>query len=100
MKKILKESKVWERKFGESLPTLDSVQKRYKKINEGPAYEYGKDNNNIERAKLQLDKAMNGLAKTLKKNGHSDKAKKLIKQFDYYAEECDDLLDDILGDLL
>ena len=25
---LLKESKVWERKFGEKLPTLDSVQKK------------------------------------------------------------------------
>ena len=28
---LLKESKVWERKFGEKLPTLDSVQRKYEK---------------------------------------------------------------------
>ena len=32
---LLKESKAWERNFGEKLPTLDSVQKKYqKKLNE------------------------------------------------------------------
>ena len=32
---LLKESHVWERKFGEKLPTLDSVQNKYKnKVNE------------------------------------------------------------------
>ena len=32
---LLKESYVWERKFGEKLPTLDSVQKKHqKKVNE------------------------------------------------------------------
>ena len=35
LKDLLKESYVWERKFGEKLPTLDSVQKKYeKKLNE------------------------------------------------------------------
>ena len=35
LKDLLKESKVWERSFGEKLPTLDSVQKKYeKKLNE------------------------------------------------------------------
>ncbi len=31
LKDLLKESKVWERNFGEKLPTLDSVQKKYEK---------------------------------------------------------------------
>ena len=35
LKDILKESKAWERNFGEKLPTLDSVQKKYEnKLNE------------------------------------------------------------------
>ena len=29
LKKLLKEGLAWERKFGEKLPTLDSVQKKY-----------------------------------------------------------------------
>ena len=31
LKDLLKESKAWERSFGEKLPTLDSVQKKYEK---------------------------------------------------------------------
>ena len=31
LKDLLKESKAWERNFGEKLPTLDSVQKKYEK---------------------------------------------------------------------
>ena len=31
LKDLIKESKVWERNFGEKLPTLDSVQKKYEK---------------------------------------------------------------------
>ena len=31
MKDLLKESHVWERKFGEKLPTLDDIQKKYEK---------------------------------------------------------------------
>ena len=35
LKDLLKESKVWERSFGEKLPTLDSVQKKHQnKVNE------------------------------------------------------------------
>jgi len=30
LKKLLKESKVWERKFGQSLPTLEDTTKRFK----------------------------------------------------------------------
>ena len=37
LKDLLKESHVWERKFGEKLPTLANVQKKYNetKLNEG-----------------------------------------------------------------
>ena len=30
LKSLLKESKVWERKFGEPLPTLEDTTKRFK----------------------------------------------------------------------
>ena len=30
LKQLLKETKVWERKFGESLPTLEDTTKAYK----------------------------------------------------------------------
>ena len=36
LKDLLKESYVWERKFGESLPTLKQIEAKYrKKLNEG-----------------------------------------------------------------
>ena len=36
LKKLIKEAYAWERKFGEKLPTLDSVQNKHqKKVNEG-----------------------------------------------------------------
>ena len=31
LKKLIKEAYAWERKFGEKLPTLDSVQNKYEK---------------------------------------------------------------------
>ena len=31
LKSLVKEAYAWERKFGEKLPTLDSVQKKYEK---------------------------------------------------------------------
>ena len=35
LKKLIKEAYAWERKFGEKLPTLDSVQKKHQnKVNE------------------------------------------------------------------
>ena len=49
LKDLLKESFVWERQFGEKLPTLDSVQKKHQnKVNEklqnsqGEGYTFGK----------------------------------------------------------
>ena len=37
LKDLLKESFVWERQFGEKLPTLTDVQKQHEnKVNEGP----------------------------------------------------------------
>ena len=38
LKTLLKETKAWERKFGEPLPTLDSVMKKHQenKLNESP----------------------------------------------------------------
>ena len=42
LKKLLKETKVWERKFGEPLPTLDSVMRKHqqssKPINEAKGW--------------------------------------------------------------
>ena len=44
LKDLIKESKVWERSFGEKLPTLDSVQKKYEeKLNEAVEVELVQD---------------------------------------------------------
>ena len=78
----------------------ESEIKGTKLVKEGPAYEFGKENANIERAKILLDKAMDKMAKTLTKKGHKDKAKYLIQKWNKYDEMIDDCLDDTLGDLL
>ena len=40
LKKLLKESYVWDRKFGEKLPTLADVEKKYKKkLDEASKYD-------------------------------------------------------------
>ena len=42
LKELLKESNVWDRKFGESLPTLSDTTKAYaekNKMNEAPGFE-------------------------------------------------------------
>ena len=57
LKQLLKESYVWERKFGEPLPTLDSIQK--KKLNEGGTKTY--------KSLMKLEKEMNNLEKTFKR---------------------------------
>ena len=71
-----------------------------KAINEGPAYDYGKENSNIERAKTLLDKAINELSKTLKKNKLNKESSMLVKRWDRLDGDLDDLLDDVFGDIL
>ena len=50
LKTILKEGKVWERKFGEPLPTLDSVMKKHQenKLNDGGLQLYHHVKRNIQ----------------------------------------------------
>ena len=57
LKDLLKESYVWERKFGEKLPTLASIQK--KKLNEGGTKTY--------KSLMKLEKEMNELERTFKR---------------------------------
>ena len=61
LKDILKESYVWERKFGEKLPTLASIQKKKNegKLNEGGEKTY--------KSLMKLEKEMNNLEKTFKR---------------------------------
>ena len=58
---LLKESYVWERKFGEKLPTLADVQK---KKNEGKLNEGGKK---TYLSLIKLDKEIRNLEKTFKR---------------------------------
>jgi len=68
LKSLLKESKVWERKFGEPLPTLEDTTKRFKlkteeqEINERP-------NQDTEKLSKILGKSMNDIYKFVTKYG-------------------------------
>ena len=64
LKDLLKESYVWERKFGEKLPTLASVQK---KKNEGRL---------TEKKKLG-DKALLNIKQMTDRNNHTENRRKL-----------------------
>ena len=61
LKDLLKESHVWERKFGEKLPTLADVQKKKNegKLNEGGEKTY--------LSLIKLDKEIRNLEKTFKR---------------------------------
>jgi predicted RNase H-like nuclease (RuvC/YqgF family) len=65
LKDLLKESNVWNRQFGQKLPTLADVTKAYndkKKINETiPAL--GKEWKDLDKACYALEKAVQKLAK-------------------------------------
>ena len=49
LKELLKESYVWERKFGEKLPTLASIQEKKKLKEVGASADYRKYTKNIEK---------------------------------------------------
>ena len=74
LKDLLKESYVWERKFGEKLPTLASVQK--KKVNEASAIAKS------YKAIMQLEKHIRNLEKIFsreKKTMTRDRARSMEK---------------------
>ena len=76
LKQLLKESYVWERKFGEKLPTLADVQK--KKLNEvGNAQVHKKYTMKIEDAAGYLESAVENYEKFLKKEGNKREAQEL-----------------------
>ena len=76
LKDLLKESYVWERKFGEKLPTLADVQKKKNegKLNEGGEKTY--------LSLIKLDKEIRNLEKTFKREKKGmvrDRAKNVEK---------------------
>ena len=72
LKSLLKESKVWERKFGEPLPTLEDTTKRFKLKTEEELNE-----NDLNKVSSILGKSSSDVNKFLKK----------------YKLDADDLLD-------
>ena len=71
LKSLLKESKVWERKFGEPLPTLEDTTKAYKLKQEDL------NENDLNKVSSILGKSSSDVNKFLKK----------------YKLDADDLLD-------
>ena len=96
LKDLLKESKVWERQFGESLPTLDSIQKKYNdKLSEGPSYEYAKVLKDIEKGENIQAKAVNNFVKGFPKEATNVASTYMVnmrKFHDYIKELTDKLL--------
>ena len=72
LKSLLKESKVWDRKFGEPLPTLEDTTRRYKLKTEEELNE-----NDLNKVSSILGKSPNDVNSFLKK----------------YQLDADDLLD-------
>ena len=86
LKDLLKESYVWERKFGEKLPTLADVQKA-KKLNEvGNAQVHKKYTMKIEDAVGNLEGAVENYSKFLIQQGHKKEAQELRGKFSFVGK--------------
>jgi hypothetical protein len=77
LKKLLSESKAWERKFGEPLPTLEDTTKRFKLKQEDLNDSFKPKFRDTEKVAKILGKDINDVADFLKK----------------YKLDADDLLD-------
>ena len=83
---LLKESYVWERKFGEKLPTLADVQKA-KKLNEvGNAQVHKKYTMKIEDAVDYLEAAVKNYSDFLKQQGNNKEAQELRGKFSFVGK--------------
>ncbi len=96
LKDLLKESYVWERKFGEKLPTLASIKK---KMNEGPSYEYANYMKKIEKAENNQAKEVHNLVKLLTKKGLKTEATLLASKYLKSVKEFDSVLKKLYGKL-
>ena len=87
LKQLLKETKVWERKFGESLPTLEDTTKAYKLKLEQQFKAKSKETGRVVvyKSKDAMDKAIKGgKAEPLdKKTGDKPKGFGLFKKKDF-----------------
>tara|TARA_Y100000401_G_C8228545_1_gene176938 strand:- start:291 stop:620 length:330 start_codon:yes stop_codon:yes gene_type:complete len=74
LKELLKETFVWERQFGEKLPTIDSVQKKHNQLKE-----YKNIEKEVEKDMLSvhigLGNTMRNILIDLTNQGHGDKEK-------------------------
>tara|TARA_R110002020_G_scaffold210161_1_gene416133 strand:- start:290 stop:715 length:426 start_codon:yes stop_codon:yes gene_type:complete len=77
LKELLKESYVWERKFGEKLPTLASIQEKKKLKEVGAGAQYRKFYKDIERQQKGLSKSVDKFKSYLLKQGLKSKAREL-----------------------
>ncbi len=77
LKSLLKESKVWDRKFGEPLPTLEDTTKRFKMKQEDLNDSFKPKFRDTEKVAKILGRKINDVADFLKK----------------YKLDADDLLD-------
>ena len=89
LKSLLKETKVWERKFGEPLPTLNSVMEKHQQnqLNESPVSVLKppkKERNSIIYGYISLKSHYNQIKKTWKE------LKALLDRIDYVAIDFDD----------
>ena len=81
LKELLKESYVWERKFGEKLPTLADVQKA-KKLNEvGNSTVHKRYTMKIEDAAGNLESAVKNYSDFLVGQGHKNESQELRGKF-------------------
>jgi len=101
LKKLLKESKVWERQFGEKLPTLDDVKSKYEdKLSEGPSYEYAKVLKDMEKGENIQAKAVNNFVKMLKKKGFPKEATNVASSYMVQMRKFQDYIKELTDKLL
>ena len=93
MKDLLKESHVWERKFGEKLPTLDDIQKKYenKQLKEYRGY------TTLESAETQIFDVIIAFKKIFEKSEHksNSKVKKCINDLLKAEEKLGDIVTEL-----
>ena len=95
LKSLVKEAYAWERKFGEKLPTLDSVQEKYEKkqLNEKKeldsktiqAVAKMTDSNAHTHARMELAQAL--------RNKKLEKAYKALYELHMYFNQMNELTD-------
>jgi hypothetical protein len=84
LKDLLKESSVWDRKFGEKLPTLADVQKAYNdkhQLKEGPGADYNKEYQKVKHTYAQFWDAVQDFEDLLNAKGLKKHSKELNRNW-------------------